>query len=237
MAISASCAARVEAPQRTRMRWQPALDLGMGIGAGCFRAKRIEEWRNANAQRGRWNENPPTKRPRRSSEGVRVPRRSDRPISAKEDQPWWRSKPDFACCVQPIASRRMREGSERQWRWRAAFIGKIRWNLVTVVQRVLRSARTLHPAFSDCKHFFHNPAVQARKIAEDISKHARRGPATHRRRTKNRATGVALQSTTHRGRRIADPCRENCSRNGFDAARRGYGSSTLSITWITPLLW
>lgn len=209
MAISASCAARVEAPQRTRMRWQPALGLGMGIGAGCFRAKRIEEWRNANAQMGCWNENPQTKRPRRSSEGVRVPRRSGRPISAKEDQPWWRSKPDFACCVQPIASRRMREGSERRWRWRAAFIGKIRRNLVTVVQRVLRSARTLHPAFSDCKHFFHNSAAQARKIAEGTSKHARRWPATRRRRTKNRATGVALQSTTHRGRRIANLCRES----------------------------
>ena len=200
MAMSASCAARVEAPQRTRMRWQPALGLGMGMGAGCFRAKRIEEWRNANAQRGRWNENPQTKRPRRSSEGVRVPRRSGRPISVKEDQSWRRSKPDCVRGVQPIASRQMREGSERRWRRRAAFIGKIRKNLVAVVQRVLRSARTLHPAFLDCKHFFHNSAAPERKLAEVTSRtctvRVGHTQATHK---KNRATGVALQSTTHRG--------------------------------------
>jgi hypothetical protein len=35
MQVSASCAARVEAPQRTRMRWQPALGLGMGIVPGA----------------------------------------------------------------------------------------------------------------------------------------------------------------------------------------------------------
>lgn len=221
MAISASCAARVEAPQRTRMRWQPALGLGMGIGAGCFRAKRIEEWRNANAQMGCWNENPQTKRPRRSSEGVRVPRRSDRPISAKEDQPWWRSKPDFACCVQPIASRRMREGSERRWRWRAAFIGKIRWNLVTVVQRVLRSARTLHPAFSDCKHFFHNPAAQA---AKDCRRHfetcaARAGHTQATRKKTGRPESPCRAPRIWGGVsriRIVKTDRESGSRNWFE---------------------
>lgn len=207
MAVSASCAARVEAPQRTRMRWQPALGLGMGIGAGCFRAKRIEEWRNANAQMGCWNENPQTKRPRRSSEGVRVPRRSDRPISAKEDQSWRRSKPDFACCVQPIASRRMREGSGRRWRWRAAFIGKIRRNLVTVVQRVLRSARTLHPAFSDCKHFFHNSAAACRSHFEN--KRGTGRPHTDDAQKKTGRPESPCRAPRIGGRRIADPCRKN----------------------------
>lgn len=55
---------------------------------------------------------------------------------------------------------------------------------------------------------------------------------------KNRATGVALQCTTHRGEAYrGSESQESRSRKCIREVLRGYGSSTLSITWMTPLLW
>jgi hypothetical protein len=103
---------------------------------------------------GRGKEKPPDGHPRAFAFlGDRVDR-----SPRKEDQAWWRSKPGCGRFAQSSASRHEREGSELRLRRRAAFIGKTRWNLVEVVQeskRSLRCGRTLHPAFQDCKHFFH----------------------------------------------------------------------------------
>lgn len=149
--------------------WQRALGHGVGIGAGCFRAKRKVKGNHAGMPawartRRVWIAGRPavrsleTKRPRRASEGVRVPRRSGRPISRKGDQsavkPMSNRAAPYPARHRPC-SRRSRDIGLFCW-WLAGFIRRavvVMWR--EFIAFVLRWARTLHPSFFECKHFFY----------------------------------------------------------------------------------
>lgn len=169
--------------------WQRALGRGVGIVTGCFRAKRKSEgnragmpaWARTRVVRsaGRSAFRPlKTKRPRRASEGVRVPRRSGRPISREEDQ----------SAVKPLSNRaapypaRHRPHSRRSrdiglfcW-WMAGFIRRavvVMWKGCIAV--VLRWARTLRASFFECKHFFY-----IRRRVVEVARAAAKGKTTKR---------------------------------------------------------
>jgi hypothetical protein len=149
--------------------WQRALGLSVGIGAGCFRAKRKVKGNHAGMPawartRVVWTAGRPavrpleTKRPRRASEGVRVPRRSGRPISRKGDQsavePMSNRAAPYPARHRPC-SRQSRDIGLFCW-WLAGFIRRavvVMWK--GCIAFVLRWARTLHPYFFECKHFFY----------------------------------------------------------------------------------
>lgn len=99
-----------------------------------------------------------TKRPRRASEGVRVPRRSGRPISLERDQsavkPLSNRAAPYPARHRPC-SRRSRDIGLFCW-WMAGFISAgRRWMWRECIAVVLRWARTLRASFFDCKHFFY----------------------------------------------------------------------------------
>lgn len=149
--------------------WQRALGHGVGIGAGCFRAKRkvkgnhagMPAWARTRVVRTAGRpavRSLETKRPRRASEGVRVPRRSGRPISRKGDQsavkPMSNRAAPYPARHRPC-SRQSRDIGLFCW-WLAGFIRRsvvVMWR--GCIAFVLRWARTLHPYFFECKHFFY----------------------------------------------------------------------------------
>lgn len=97
-----------------------------------------------------------------------------------------------------------------------------RWN-----QALLRWARTLHPYFFDCKHFFHESTDGSTNGSAQRSRAAcERCPARKR--------------CSYKRKRAAEAARERIAVEhpiGYPIVAAYFGSSTLSITWITPLLW
>ena len=175
-----------------------AADAAEGVAAfACGRAgtrgKRLRETVRDTAGRARlkWmrtrGRGRKAKRPRRASEGVRVPRRSGC------RSPWWkisvggcgRSRRDRSNRRRYLHDRarartdvRRREAAQATskcvWTGRASSEGSVGSNgaeglkFRVFTQRVLRWARKLHPSFTKCKHFFRRPtsgsAVDARRL-------------------------------------------------------------------------
>jgi hypothetical protein len=188
------------------------------FGTGCMPEKRQRETvRDAN-HRARFEEysathfaNAEKKNPRRASEGVRVPRRSGRPISAKgrsvvvavEAGLW-----PFRAGVRIAAvARRCGAAMETE-------SGVHRKNPVesrgrgAAIAAVAAMGAHVTPGFSGMQTFFSHPRDAGR------TNHAECGAAHKKQGDRSRPA----------------------SHHALGEACRCYGRSTLSITWITPLL-
>lgn len=125
----------------------------------------IRKNRSGNRVFGRYLRTRKRKTPGWVSEGVRVPRRSGRPISGKGSVVVCAVVPPHACAAAFLRQRACvriameSRGVERVGGVEGGFHRRTRLEFMMFRQRwnkaLLRWARTLHSYFFDCKHFFH----------------------------------------------------------------------------------
>ena len=236
MEVSASYAARVEAPQRTRMRWQPALGLGMGIvsGASGRSGSNSGEMRTHGEGVGMRTRkrNAPGEHPRAfACLGDRIDRSPRRKISRgggrNRISSAARSRPHRGGCAKVRC-----DGWDAERRSSGKSGGMACWSCSACCDR--RAHYTRH--FRIANIFF----TVLRQCSEGTSKPYRQSAdnGSHADRCARKKAGrpeSPCGAPLIGGRRIV----------GLDLylylqiakANRAYGSSTLSITWITPLLW